>query len=188
MTTSNPEFGGRPVYGYDATVVQNYYTLREAERVAEFFLPYLESGMTLLDCGCGPGTVTLGLAEAVAPAQTVGIDLEPSMVERATSFAAGRRTDNIEFQVADIRDLPFPDDSFDVVFTSAVLEHLGDPDRALREIHRVVKPGGLVGVINTDWGDPLISPLNESVSRFFEISRLYSLRPSTSPFFTCSSK
>ena len=169
MTTSNPEFGGRPVYGYDATVVQNYYTLREAERVAEFFLPYLESGMTLLDCGCGPGTVTLGLAEAVAPAQTVGIDLEPSMVDRATSFAAGRRTDNIEFQVADIRDLPFPDDSFDVVFTSAVLEHLGDPERALREIHRVVKPGGLVGVINTDWGDPLISPLNESVSRFFEI-------------------
>lgn len=167
--TNKPEFGGRPVYGYDAPAIQNYYSLHEADRTAAFFLSHLESGMTLLDCGCGPGTVTLGLAQAVAPVRAIGIDLEPSMVARARAFATERQVENVEFRVADIHELPFSDASFDVVFTSAVLEHLGEPDRALREIYRVVKPGGLVGVVSTDWGDPLISPVNASVSRFFEI-------------------
>jgi SAM-dependent methyltransferase len=169
MTSNKPEYDGRPVYGYDAPVIHNYYSLHSSEGTTGYFLPHLKSGMTLLDCGCGPGTVTLGLAEAVAPAQATGIDIEPGMIEQAKAFASERGVENIEFQVADIRELPFPDNSFDVVLTSAVLEHLGDPERALQELHRVVKQGGLVGVVNTDWGDPLISPVNESVSRFFEI-------------------
>jgi SAM-dependent methyltransferase len=169
MTTEKPEYGGRPAYGYDAPVVQNFYSLHASDGTTGYFLPHLKSGMALLDCGCGPGTITLGLAQAVAPAQATGIDIEPSMIEQAKAFAAERQVDNVEFQVADICNLPFSDNSFDVVLTSAVLEHLGDPERALKELHRVVKKGGLVGVVNTDWGDPLISPENESVSRFFEI-------------------
>ena len=169
MTTEKPEYDGRPAYGYDAPVVQNFYSLHASDGTTGYFLPHLKSGMALLDCGCGPGTITLGLAQAVAPAQATGIDIEPGMIEQAKAFAAERQVDNVEFQVADIRDLPFSDNSFDVVLTSAVLEHLGDPEHALKELHRVVKKGGLVGVVNTDWGDPLISPENESVSRFFEI-------------------
>ncbi|MDP6454714.1 MAG: methyltransferase domain-containing protein [SAR202 cluster bacterium] len=169
MTTDKPEYDGRPAYGYDAPVIHNYYSLHNSEGTTGYLLPHLKSGMTLLDCGCGPGTITLGLAQVVAPAQATGIDIEPGMIEQAKAFAAERGVENVEFQQADILNLPFADNSFDVVLTSAVLEHLNDPESAVKELHRVVKKGGLVGVVNTDWGDPLISPENESVSRFFEI-------------------
>ncbi len=122
---------GRP-YGYDSPVVQEGYIPREAARQAAFLLPHLRSGMALLDCGCGPGTITLGLAEAVAPGEVVGIDLEPGMVELAKGFAKERGIANARFEVADIGELPFPDDSFDAVFSCAVLEHLADPLQALK--------------------------------------------------------
>ena len=163
------QWRGRPIYGYDASAVQNTYIAREAASVADFFLPHLRSGMTLLDCGCGPGALTLGLAAAVAPSQVVGIDLEPGMIARAIATAAERQVANVQFQTANICELPFPDSSFDTLFTSAVLEHLGDPGQALLEMRRVLKPGGLVGIVNTDWGEPLISPPDESVQQFFAL-------------------
>jgi ubiquinone/menaquinone biosynthesis C-methylase UbiE len=159
----------RPVYGYDSPAVQETYTSREAERVAGFLLPHLRPGMTLLDCGCGPGAITVGLADAVAPGLVTGVDLEPGMIAKANELAKERGVENVEFRTADITDLPFPDDSFDVVFTSAALEHLAEPERALEMIHSKVKPGGLVAAICTDWGDPLISPVNAELRQFFEL-------------------
>jgi ubiquinone/menaquinone biosynthesis C-methylase UbiE len=91
------------------------------------------------------------------------------MVSRANGLATENAVENVEFQVADIGELPFPEGSFDVVFTSAVLEHLADPDQALGQMRRALKPGGLIGAICTDWGEPLISPPDQSVSRFFEL-------------------
>jgi SAM-dependent methyltransferase len=125
--------------------------------------------MTLLDCGCGPGAITVGLAEAVAPGRAIGVDLEPGMVARAEALRKERHLENVEFQVADIHELPFPVESFDVVFTSSVLEHLADPGQALENMHRALKPGGLLGAVCTDWGEPLISPPNQEVKRFFEL-------------------
>ena len=166
---TQPKQPGFSYFGYDSPAVQEHYIASEASLVADFFLPHLQSGMSLLDCGCGPGTITLGLAEATAPGEVVGIDLEPSMIERANAFARERQVANVRFQVADIHELPFPDSSFDAVFTSAVLEHLDNPVDALQEIRRVLKLGGLVGVVSTDWGEPLISPPDESVRQFFEL-------------------
>ncbi len=103
----NPEWEGRPVYGYDSAEVQAHYTARQADAVADFLLPHLSPGMSLLDCGCGPGSITLGLARAVSPGQVVGIDLEPKMIERAKAFASEDRAGNVEFRVADIYGLPF---------------------------------------------------------------------------------
>ena len=62
--------------------------------------PHLESGMSLLDCGCGPGTITLGLADAISLGQAVGIDIESTMVEQATRFARDRQVANVRFEVA----------------------------------------------------------------------------------------
>ncbi len=165
----SPEWSGRPFYGYDSAEVQAGYTERQADVVADFLLPHLSPGMSLLDCGCGPGSITLGLAEAVSPGRAVGIDLEPGMIEQAKAFAHESQGGNVEFRVADIYDLPFEDGEFDVVFSSAVLEHLPDPVGALRSIRRVLKPGGLAAIIRTDWGQPFIVPENKSMSRFLEL-------------------
>ncbi len=115
---ASEEWQGRPIYGYDAPAVQNTYIAREAAAVADFFLPHLQPGTTLLDCDCGPGALTLGLAEAVAPGQAVGIDLEPRMIERAVALATERQVANVRFQTANICDLPFPDGSFDALFSA----------------------------------------------------------------------
>ena len=147
--------------------MQEGYARRAADQVADFLVPHLSTGMNILDCGCGPGTITLGLAEAVSPGRTVGIDLEPTMIEQAQR-RAGEST-GVEFRVADIYDLPFADGEFDVVFSSAVTEHLADPVRALREIHRVTRTGGKAAIIKTDWSFPFIVPECPEFSRFFEL-------------------
>ena len=63
---------------------------RTAQVNAAFLLPHLKPGMRLLDCGCGPGSITVGLAQAVAPAETVGIDASPDAIEAARAHAADR--------------------------------------------------------------------------------------------------
>ena len=69
--------------------------------------------MRLLDVGCGPGSITLGLAEAVAPGEVVGVDLQPAQVEQARALAAERGVANVRFEVASAYALPFPDAAFD---------------------------------------------------------------------------
>jgi SAM-dependent methyltransferase len=127
--------------------------LRTASQEAAFFLPFLRPGMRVLDLGCGPGSITLGLAEAVAPGETVGVDVQPSQVAQAQALSASRGVMNVRFEVADVYRLPFPDGSFDAVFAHAVLMHLREPVRALLEVRRVLRPGGIAGVRDSDWGD-----------------------------------
>src|SRR3982751_2453408 len=106
---------------------------RTATQRGGFFLQHLRPGMRLLDCGCGPGSITLGLAEAVAPGEVVGLDIAPVQIERARALAAEERVSNARFEVGEVYALPFPDASFDAVHANALLCHLGDPVRALRE-------------------------------------------------------
>lgn len=123
---------------------------RTAARNAAFLLPHLRPGMRLLDVGSGPGTITLGLAETVAPGQVVGIDIEPTQVEEARAAAAERGVRNVRFEVGDAYRLPFADRSFDAVFAHTVLMHLREPVRALADMRRVVRPGGIIGVRDPD--------------------------------------
>jgi ubiquinone/menaquinone biosynthesis C-methylase UbiE len=74
-----------------------------------------------LDLGCGPGSITLGLAEAVAPGEMVGVDVQPSQVAQAQALSAARGVMNVRFEVADVYRLPFPDGSFDAVSAHAGL-------------------------------------------------------------------
>ena len=166
---SHPMYEEGPAFGYDTLEVQEHYTGRTFEQVQTYFAGRLKPGMNVLDCGCGPGTLTLGLAQAVDPGQATGIDIEPGMVDRANALANEGGIKNVEFRVDDITDLSFPNDCFDLVFVSAVLEHLPDPVVALKEIRRVLKPGAATVIINTDWGDPLISPESDDIRRFFEL-------------------
>lgn len=117
---------------------------RNAGTSAAYLLPHLEPGMRVLDFGCGPGTISVGLAKAVEPGELFGIDMEASQIEiaRAAAEAGGHR--NAVFQTADVTDLPFEDDSFDVAHCHAVLMHAPDTMAVLAEVRRVLKPGGII--------------------------------------------
>lgn len=143
---------------------------RTASREAAFLLPHLRAGMQVLDVGCGPGSITIGLAEAVAPGQVVGIDIQPATVERARDLAAKRGVNNVRFETADIYALPFPDHTFDAVFANAALMHLREPMRALVELRRVLRPGGIVGVRDQDWGATIRTPMTPLLKQWRTIS------------------
>jgi ubiquinone/menaquinone biosynthesis C-methylase UbiE len=133
---------------------------RTAETHAGFFLPQLRSGWRVLDAGCGPGTITLGLAQRVAPGKAVGIDVEDLQFGKARAEAQ-RRSLNVEFRKASVYELPFQDHFFDAVFSHALLEHLSDPGAALTEMRRVLKPRGLIGLRAGDIGGLLIDSASE---------------------------
>jgi 2-polyprenyl-3-methyl-5-hydroxy-6-metoxy-1,4-benzoquinol methylase len=82
--------------------------LRTASQEAAFFLPFLRPGMRVLDLGCGPGSITLGLAEAVAPGEIVGVDVQPSQVAQAQALSASRGVMNVRFEVAESTACPSP--------------------------------------------------------------------------------
>jgi SAM-dependent methyltransferase len=98
---------------------------------------------SLLEVGCGPGEMAERIDRELA-AEVVAVDISPRMVELA-------RTRGLAAQVGDIQDLAFDDGSFDVVLAAWVLFHVPDLNRGLREIARVLRPGGhLVAVTNSE--------------------------------------
>ena len=129
-----------------------------ADREAAFFLPYLRPGMQVLDVGSGPGSITLGLAGVVAPGVVVGIDVVPAQVEQARALAGERGVTNVHFEVADLYRLPFPDGSFDAAFAHTVFMGLREPVRALAELKRVLRPGGVIGLRDPDEGADIMAP------------------------------
>jgi ubiquinone/menaquinone biosynthesis C-methylase UbiE len=94
--------------------------------------------MQVLDCGCGPGSITVDVAQRIAPGTVVGIDVDAVQVEQARRLAGERGIANARFEVGSVYELPFPDASFDAAFANNVLNHLGDPLRALLEMRRVL--------------------------------------------------
>src|SRR5690348_16295162 len=107
---------------------------RTAQSHASFLLPYLKPGMRLLDCGCGPGTITAGLASSIYPAEVVAMDMETSQLDLAKSQLEQLAVQNVSFSIGTAYAAPFPDASFDVVFAHAVFEHLKNPLRACQAL------------------------------------------------------
>ncbi|MGW0119442.1 methyltransferase domain-containing protein [Streptomyces sp. NPDC003327] len=138
-------------HGHHESVLRSH-SWRTAANSAAYLLPELRAGLDVLDVGCGPGTITADLAAAVAPGRVVGVDAAEDVLAKARNVSAERGLGNVEFAVADVHALDFPDDSFDVVHAHQVLQHVGDPVRALREMRRVCRPGGVVAARDSDYG------------------------------------
>ena len=136
---------------------------RNVRTHAAHLLPQLCSGLRLLDFGCGPGTVTVGLAEAVQPGEVHGVDMEESQIEMARTAAAAGGHDNITFHVGNVYELPFEDNYFDVAHCHAVLMHVPDTQTALKEVKRVLKPGGIIASREMIADSSFIEPAGEHI-------------------------
>lgn len=145
MTSPNPPSARPSPYamGYSDDFLR-LLTRRNAETAAFRLLPHLRPGMKVLDCGCGPGTISVGLAKAVAPGELHGVDFEASQIAMAQAAAQAGGHHNAHFQVADGASLPFADNTFDAAHCHAVLMHVPEPGQVLAELKRVLKPGGIL--------------------------------------------
>lgn len=145
------------IHGY-SDAHRAFLAARTAANDARFLLPHLRQGMRLLDCGCGQGSITVDFAEIIAPGEVIGIDLEPKQIEAAGALAIERNVTNVHFEAGNVYALPFSDASFDVVFANTVLEHLSDPLSALKEMRRILKPGGIIGVRDPNYTTMIFEP------------------------------
>jgi len=144
-------------HGHHESVLRSH-RWRTAENSAAYLLPHLKPHMRVLDVGCGPGTITADLADRVPDGHVTGIDTVPDILGQAREHAGDRK--NVDFTTGDVYALDYPDDTFCVVHAHQVLQHLRDPVRALREMRRVCKPGGLVAARDGDYGAMVWYPDN----------------------------
>ncbi|GAA5199403.1 methyltransferase domain-containing protein [Rugosimonospora acidiphila] len=161
-------------HGHHESVLRSH-RWRTAQNSAAYLLPHLRPGLTVLDVGCGPGTITADLAVLVAPATVTAIEISADALTAARAEASSRGQANIDFRVGDVFALDFPDDTFDVVHAHQVLQHVGDPVAALREMRRVCRPGGLVAARDGDYAGfvwfPLIPELDEWLALYRRLAR-----------------
>jgi arsenite methyltransferase len=112
-----------------------------------FSLGEIEAGATVFDLGCGAGTDLLIAAQMAGPSgRAIGIDLTPSMVERARASAAEMGLENVELHEGMIERLPVEDESVDVVISNGVIDLVPDKQAVFSEIDRVLRPGGRLQV------------------------------------------
>ena len=144
-----------------------------AETSAAYLLPCLRPGQRLLDFGCGPGTISLGLAKAVAPGEMHGIDMEESQVELARSVVQAHGVGNAHFHVGDVTDVPFEDGFFDVAHCSNVLMHVPDTAAVLAEVKRVLKPGGTLAcremIVDSSFTHPNYGVIDKAWDMFADL-------------------
>ncbi|MGV8876723.1 MAG: class I SAM-dependent methyltransferase [Rhodoglobus sp.] len=143
----------RYTHGHHESVLKSH-RWRTIANSAGYLEPHLNRGLSLLDIGCGPATITAEFAERLAPGPVIGLDAAPAAIEQALAFAA----DNLSFQLGDAYALPFDNDSFDIVHAHQTLQHLADPVAALKEMRRVTKPGGLIAVRDVDYAGTIVYP------------------------------
>jgi SAM-dependent methyltransferase len=137
----------------DTPHVTAFMARRSLTSHARFFRELLLPGMRVLDCGCGPGTITSGITDCVGPTGFVaGIDANEQQIEEA------RNNVSADLRVASIYGIPFENGEFDAVFSHALFEHLADPARAASEILRVLRPGGIAALRSPDWDGMLAGP------------------------------
>jgi len=138
-------------HGHHESVLRSH-RWRTAENSAGFLLPHLFTDAQVLDVGCGPGTISVDLARRVAPGLVRAVDISEEVIEAAASAYESDGPTNVRFSVDDVYDLSFEEQSFDVVYAHQVLQHLSDPVSALREMRRVLRDGGVLGVRDADYG------------------------------------
>ncbi|MFC4007146.1 class I SAM-dependent methyltransferase [Nonomuraea purpurea] len=159
-------------HGHHESVLRSH-RWRTAANSAAYLLPHLKAHMKVLDVGSGPGTITADLAARTGHLTASEVSAEALELARAEVNARGLT--NVDFTVTDVHALDFPDDTFCVVHAHQVLQHVGDPVRALREMRRVTKPAGYVAARDSDYSAftwyPLLPELDEWLALYQKVAR-----------------
>ncbi len=171
---------------FDDSAAYERFMGRWTRAVAPVFLDWLAvgPGARWLDVGCGTGILAETLLDLCAPVSVDAVDVEPAQVAAAARGPAGGRA---HFAVADTRQLPFDDASFDVVASALVINFVVDRALAMAEMSRVTRTGGRVAAYVWDFAEELSpsGPLRQAMRRFgvdvpaipgTEASRLHSLQ------------
>ncbi len=141
---------------------------RTAENSAAYLLGALEPGMTILDVGSGPGTITADLAARVAPGSVLGIDPAAEAVQAAVR---DHRAENLTFRVEDVHELDPAEGRFDVVHAHQVLQHVADPVATLVAMGALCRPGGVVAARDADYAAMTWWPQLPGLDDWLEIYR-----------------
>ncbi|MEL7003230.1 MAG: methyltransferase domain-containing protein [Bacteroidota bacterium] len=121
-----------------------------------------DEGSLILEAGCGVGAQTKIIGSKNPESNFISIDISEKSISKAQETIKSLDIGNVEFQQADVFDLPYNDESFDHVFVCFILEHLAKPELALQELKRVVKKQGTITVIEGDHGSTYFYPDSEA--------------------------
>ena len=135
-------------HGHHESVLRSH-SVRDIANSAAYLRPHLHADTRLLDVGAGPGSITVDFAGVVA--HVTATEMDDAALSLSRERAAGLGLANLDFSIEDVHALSFADDSFDVVHAHQVLQHVGDPVQALREMRRVTVPGGVVAARDADY-------------------------------------
>jgi protein-L-isoaspartate O-methyltransferase len=147
------------------------YAPREAQRLSDQASTLAEllhhdtryaPGTSLLEAGCGVGAQTVIVAAHNPTVSITSVDISAESVGRATDRCRSAGITNVIFEVADLCDLPYGDESFDHLLVCFVLEHLADPAETIRALLRVLKRGGTITVIEGDHGSAFFHPPSQA--------------------------
>ncbi len=158
----------RYAHGHHTSVLRSH-RWRTAENSAAYLLPHLRPRDRLLDVGMGPGTITVDFAERLSEGWVTGIDSAEAAVAATRALAVERGAGRITLETGNVYALAYADDSFDVSHAHQVLQHLSDPTGALREMARVVRPGGLVAARDADYAAMTWYPTDPRLDRWLEL-------------------
>ncbi|HET7071350.1 MAG TPA: methyltransferase domain-containing protein [Nocardioides sp.] len=153
-------------HGHAESVLRSH-RMRTVGNSAAYLLPYVRPDHRVLDVGAGPATITADLAGLVRDVVAVEIDEEAAAIARAG--LAERGVVNAEVLVGDVHDLDLATHTFDVVHAHQVLQHVADPVVALREMARVTRPAGVVGVRDSDYTAFAWYPRLPGLDRWLEL-------------------
>jgi SAM-dependent methyltransferase len=155
-------------HGHHESVLRSH-NVRDIANSAGYLRPYLTPTTRLLDVGAGPGTITVDFAALVA--QVTATEIDEGALSLSRSLATERGLTNLDFSIEDVHALTFPDDTFDVVHAHQVLQHVGDPVQALREMRRVAVPGGVVAARDADYAGFVWFPVLPELDRWLTLYR-----------------
>ena len=139
------------LHGHHDSVLRSH-RWRTAQNSAGYLLARLPASASVLDLGCGPGTITAGLAARLPEGHVVGVDAAAEVLAVARQEAERQGLTNVRFEDGDAYQLGYADGTFDVVHAHQVLQHMSEPVAALAEMRRVCRAGGLIAARDGDYG------------------------------------